>query len=127
VLFRFAANTVLLTHGLFVVFVVVGGFLAWRWRWLAWAHVPAAVWGALIEFGGWICPLTPLENHFRQLAGGAGYEGGFMEHYLIPLLYPRGLTPAIQVGLGAFVVILNGFAYTVYFRRRHRQNVDSHE
>ncbi len=117
-LYRLAADTVVFLHFAFTVFVVLGGFLAWRWRRLAWIHVPAAVWGAFIEFAGWICPLTPLENHFRRLAGEAGYTGGFIEHYLLPVLYPRGLTPTIQIILGIIVVVVNGYAYWVYFRRR---------
>lgn len=120
-LYRLAADAVVLLHLAFTVFVVVGGFLAWRWPRLAGVHVPAAVWGALIEFMGWVCPLTPLENHFRRLAGEAGYSGGFLEHYVIPVLYPRGLTPTIQVILGAVVVLVNGYAYSVYFRRRRQR------
>lgn len=104
-------------HFLFVAFVVAGGFLAWRRPRLAWVHVPAAIWGALIEFLGWICPLTPLENHFRRLAGDAGYAGGFIEHYLIPVIYPAGLTPAIQVALGIAVLAVNGVAYGMLLRR----------
>ncbi len=119
--YRLAADTLVLLHLAFTVFAVVGGFLAWRWPRVAWIHIPAAVWGALIEFMGWVCPLTPLENHFRRLAGEAGYAGGFLEHYVIQVLYPRGLTPTIQVILGAVVVLVNGYAYSVYFRRRRRR------
>ncbi len=103
---------------MFVLFVVAGGFLALRWRRLAWLHLPAALWGAVIEFMGWICPLTPLENHFRRLAGETGYQGGFVEHYLIPILYPAGYTLSLRLTLGAIVVVLNGVAYGIYFRRR---------
>ena len=117
-LYRLAADAVVTLHFLFIGFVLLGGFLSWRWRWLAWLHVPAAAWGAIIEFMGWICPLTPLENEFRQRAGGAGYSGGFIEHYLTPIIYPPGLTGTIQVWLGVLVVLLNGVAYWVYFRRR---------
>ncbi|NIM52140.1 MAG: DUF2784 family protein [Gemmatimonadales bacterium] len=115
---RLAADTLVIVHLAFIIFVVAGGFLAWRWRWLAWAHLPAAVWGAVIELFRWTCPLTPLEKHFRTLAGGAGYEGGFIEHYIIPIVYPAGLTPAMQVALGILVVALNGVAYFGYFKRR---------
>ena len=108
------ADAVLLLHLVFVVFVVLGGFLAWRWRWLAWIHVPAAAWGALIEFSGWICPLTPLENHFRRLAGMGGYEGSFVEQYIVPIVYPAGLTSSLQWVLGLTVVALNAVAYGVY-------------
>ena len=88
-LYRLAADTLVLLHLAFTVFAVVGGFLAWRWPRVAWIHIPAAVWGALIEFMGWVCPLTPLENHFRRLAGEAGYAGGFLEHYVIQGNLPR--------------------------------------
>ncbi len=95
---RLAADAVVLVHLAFVVFVVVGGFLAIRWPRIAWLHVPAALWGAWAELTATICPLTPLENALRRRAGETGYEGGFIEHYLIPLLYPAGLTPGISAG-----------------------------
>ncbi len=117
-LFRLLADTLVVLHVAFVLFVVLGGFLALRWRRLAWLHVPAALWGALIEFMGWICPLTPLENHFRRLAGETGYQGGFIEHYVIPALYPADYTLGLRIALGTLVVILNVVAYGVYFRRR---------
>lgn len=116
--YRFAADLLVVLHLGFVLFVVVGGFLAWRWRWLAWLHLPAAAWGALIEFAGWICPLTPLENDLRVAAGDTGYAGGFIEHYVVPILYPPGRTPSIAILLGMSVVLLNAVAYTVYFKRR---------
>ncbi|NIS65263.1 MAG: DUF2784 family protein, partial [Gemmatimonadales bacterium] len=97
--------------------VVTGGFLAWRWRRLALVHIPCALWGALVELMGWICPLTPWEVALRRQAGTAGYEGGFIEHYIIPIIYPSGLTPTIQLGLGVLVVVLNVLAYAVYFWR----------
>ncbi len=83
-----------------------------RWKRLAWLHVPAFAWAALIEFRGWICPLTPLEKRLRQLGGEAGYAGGFVEHYLLPLLYPSGLTRELQILLGAFVLLVNVVLYT---------------
>lgn len=116
-LFRLLADAVVLFHAAFVCFVVAGGFLALRWRRLAWLHVPAALWGAVIEFMGWICPLTPLESRLRLLAGEAGYQGGFVEHYLIPTLYPAHYTVGLRLALGALVVALNGAAYWLYFRR----------
>ncbi len=121
-LYRLAADALVLVHLGFILFVVGGGFLAWRWRNLVWLHVPAAVWGVLIEFAGWVCPLTPWENGLRRMAGGAGYEGGFIEHYLVPVMYPPGLTVGTQIVLGGFVIVINGFAYAVYFtrRRKHR-------
>lgn len=108
---RVAADLVVAAHFAFIVFVVVGGFLTWRWPRLAWIHVPVAAWGALIEFAGWICPLTPLENALRRAAGDAGYTGGFIEHYLIPVIYPAGLTRGLQLALGAAVLVLNAAAY----------------
>lgn len=116
-LFRLLTSLVILTHVLYVVFVMVGGFLAWRWREVAWLHVPAAAWGVAIEFGGWVCPLTPIENYFRARAGIAGYSGGFLDHYLTPLLYPAGLTLPRQAVLGALAVAVNLLAYGVLIRR----------
>ncbi len=118
--YRLAATCVVLAHALFVVFVVGGGFLAWRWRAVAWVHVPAAVWGVAIEYGGWICPLTPLENALRVRAGLAGYRGGFVEQYILPLLYPGWLTPPRQVVLGSVALAANLIAYGVLVRRAMR-------
>jgi hypothetical protein len=116
-LYRVLADTLVAIHVAFVAFVVLGGFLALRWRRLAWFHVPAALWGAIIEFMGWLCPLTPLENHFRRLAGDGGYQGGFIEHYVIPALYPVDYTLGLRITLAVIVVALNGVAYWLYFRR----------
>ncbi len=121
-IYRLGAEFVLLTHFSFVVFVVVGGFVALRWPKLIYVHVPAAVWGAWIEFAGWICPLTPLENSLRRMAGDAGYEGGFIEHYLLGVLYPRGLTTQVQVILGITVIAVNILAYGLYWKRHHQQS-----
>lgn len=116
------ADAVTLVHFGFVLFVAAGGFLVLRWPVLAWLHVPCFVWGALISFAGWICPLTPLENHFRRLAGQEGYETGFVEHYIIPILYPGALTRGIQVGLGVAVLLVNGAIYArLLFRMRRRR------
>lgn len=115
---RLLADLVLSLHFLFVLFVVLGGLLALRWRWVVWVHLPAAVWGTLIELGGWICPLTPLEKSLRERAGEGGYEGGFIEHYLLPILYPGALTREIQLGLGAAVVGVNLLIYAYVFRAR---------
>jgi len=109
---------VALTHFAFVLFVVVGGVLALRWRRVIWVHLPCAVWGALIEFTGCICPLTPLESWLRQRAGRSGYTGGFIEHYLIPVLYPVGLTRPIQIGIGVAVIVINVAIYFWIFTRR---------
>ena len=121
--YRLLANAVVLVHALFIVFVVVGGFLAWRRPWVAAVHLPCAVWGILIEFRGWICPLTPLENSLRARAGQAGYSGGFVEHYLLPAMYPAGLTPRVQLGLGTAVLVINALAYAVLIRRLQRGSV----
>jgi len=115
--YRFLADLVVGLHVLFVVFVVLGGLLVLRWRHAMWLHLPAAAWGAAIEFGGWVCPLTPLEKSLRAQAGAAGYEGGFIEHYLIPLLYPGALTRGIQIALGVTVLAANLFIYFYALRR----------
>lgn len=117
VLYRLLANAVVLIHALFIVFILCGGFLAWRWRWVAAIHVPCAIWGVLIEYFGWICPLTPLENSLRARAGQEGYSGGFIEHYVLPVIYPAGLTPRVQMMLGTFVLVVNALAYAVLLRR----------
>ena len=104
-------------HLLFIVFVVAGGFLALRRPWLALLHLPAAAWAAYIEFTGTYCPLTPLENHFSRLAGEEGYAGGFIEHYLIPVIYPAGLTAYVQTLLGLFVIAINLVVYAIVLRR----------
>jgi hypothetical protein len=111
VLYGIVADTVVVIHALFVIFVVLGGLAALRWPRLAWVHLPCAAWGALIEFGGWICPLTPLEKWLRVRAGDTAYEGGFIEHYLLPILYPPGLTRQTQLVLGLIVVAINAAVY----------------
>ena len=111
------AGVVVGFHLAFVLFVVLGGLLVLRWPRLAWLHLPAAVWGALIEFAGWVCPLTPLENQLRRAGGTAEYAGGFVEHYLLPVLYPAGLTRDIQYVLGAAAVGVNAAVYWWVFRR----------
>jgi hypothetical protein len=110
-LFRAAADGVVVVHALFVVFVVLGGLLVARWPRLAWVHVPAAAWGVLIEYAGWICPLTPLENYLRDRGGSSSYRGDFIEHYLLPLLYPAGLTPRTQIWLGTLALVINVAVY----------------
>ncbi|MDE2662350.1 MAG: DUF2784 domain-containing protein [Gemmatimonadota bacterium] len=110
-MYRVLADLVLVVHFLFIAFVVAGGFAAVRWPRLAWAHIPCFAWGALIEFAGWICPLTPLENDLRVASGQAGYSGGFIEHYLLPVIYPGALTREIQIWLGLSVLALNAVAY----------------
>ncbi|MGI9627782.1 MAG: DUF2784 domain-containing protein [Longimicrobiales bacterium] len=118
--YRVAADLVLVLHLLFIVFVIAGGLLGLRWRWTPWLHLPAVVWGVALEFFGWICPLTPLENSLRQASGAQGYEGGFIEHYILSIIYPRGLTPEIQIALGVIVLVINVAVYGVILRRRRR-------
>ncbi|HRK78548.1 MAG TPA: DUF2784 domain-containing protein [Thiobacillus sp.] len=115
------ADAVVIVHLLFVAFVVAGGFLLARWPRLAWLHLPAAAWGAFIEFSGGICPLTPLENHLRVIGGGSAYGGDFIERILLPILYPGYLTLPIQQVLGGVVVGVNLVAYALVFRAWRRQ------
>lgn len=117
--YRVLADAVVVIHLAFVGFVVLGGLLVLRWPRVMWAHLPAAAWGALISFRGWVCPLTPLENHLRELGRQPGYEGGFVEHYLLAVLYPSGLTREMQGAIGVFVLAVNAFVYWRVFRR-HR-------
>ena len=119
-IYRALADLVLVVHLAFVLFVVLGGLLVLRLPRLAWLHVPAAVWGVLIEYTGWICPLTPLENSLRERGGGAGYSGGFIEHYIQPVLYPAGLTRGTQIVLGSLALLVNLTAYGVVVARRGR-------
>lgn len=115
---RIAADAVLLLHLVFIVFAAIGGLAVLRWPRLAWLHLPVAAWAALIEFGGWICPLTPLEVALRRSAGEAGYAGGFIEHYLTAVIYPQGLTRAHQIALGTGVLLVNLAIYLRLLRRR---------
>ena len=112
------ADALVVVHFAFTAFVVFGGFLTWRWPRIAWVHLPALAWGCWIELSHAICPLTPLENHWRHLAGGAGYSGGFLAHYLVRVLYPSGLTWHIQYELAAGLLVLNVVAYLGLMRRR---------
>ena len=110
-MYLFLADLVLIVHLGFVVFVLCGGLLVLRRRWLAWLHLPAAIWGAVVEFTGWICPLTPLENQLREQGGGIGDEHDFIARYLLPILYPEELTRDIQWLLGTVVIVLNAAIY----------------
>jgi hypothetical protein len=120
-LYRTLADFVVILHLLFILFVIGGGFLALRWRRLVWLHLPCAVWGGLVELAGWYCPLTPLENELRMAGGASGYAGSFVAHYLLPLIYPTGLTRGVQLALGTMVLLVNGVAYILYVRRRKPQ------
>jgi hypothetical protein len=105
------ADSLVVVHFAFTTFVIFGGFLAWRWRWVALLHLPALAWGCWVELSASICPLTPLENHLRHLGGEAGYRGGFLAHYLVRVLYPPALTWQIQWTLAAVLVAINIVAY----------------
>lgn len=119
-LYAVAAEAVLLLHASFILFAVVGGLLVWRWPWLLWLHLPAAGWAAVVVIAGWVCPLTPIEQMLRGMAGQDGYGGSFIEHYLVLLIYPPGLTRPLQVGLGALVVAVNVAVYAGVWRKRRR-------
>jgi Protein of Unknown function (DUF2784) len=119
--YRIFADLVVLLHLLFILFVIVGGLLVlYRGR-LVLLHLPAVFWGVYIEFSGNICPLTPLENHFIRLAGRQGYSSGFIDHYLLPIIYPVGLTDEIQIFLGIFVITVNIVVYSILLRRYRSQ------
>lgn len=116
---RLAADSVVVLHFVFILFVVFGALCVFRWRWILFLHLPAVAWGALIEFSGGICPLTPLEQSLREAAGQAGYQGGFIDHYLVPIIYPAGLSRSTQIGMGIFVVLLNAAIYLLLARKHH--------
>lgn len=115
-----AADVVVALHFAFVAFVALGGLFVWRWPRVAWVHLPAVAWGAYVEFSGSICPLTPLENRLRAAGGLATYEGGFIDRYIMPILYPVGLTRDTQLWLGVALVGINVAAYVFAWRRRAR-------
>lgn len=119
--YRLLADLTLAAHALFVAFAALGGLLVARWPRLAWLHLPAAAWGAAIMFGGWICPLTYLENHWRALAGQQGYADGFVADHLLALLYPQDVTRAVQAGLGALLAAGNVALYAWVFGARRRR------
>ncbi|MCK5189030.1 MAG: DUF2784 domain-containing protein [Methylococcales bacterium] len=121
------ADLIVLIHFSFILFVIFGGFLALKWRKFIWLHVPAAVWGTLIEFFGWLCPLTTLENELRRNNDGEAFSTGFIEHYIIPLIYPEGLTRDIQIVLGFVVIVFNLFIYTLIFKKWTGENGKSTE
>jgi hypothetical protein len=117
-MYRFFADVLVVVHFLFILFVVAGGMLILYRPRMAFLHLPAVIWGAAVELCGWICPLTPLENYFRRIAGDAGYSGGFIEHYLVPLIYPENLTAEIQYILGGLVIVVNLIFYFILWRRK---------
>jgi hypothetical protein len=118
--FRLAADLIVALHAVFVLFVMLGGLLAFRWRWLPWIHLPATVWGIAVEFSGWICPLTPLENYLRQRGGAAQYGGDFIQHYVFQWLYPVDLTRSWQLLLGGLALAANALIYWRLFLMRQR-------
>ena len=126
--YRFLADAVLVIHLLFIAFAVTGGFAVLRFGWMALAHLPACAWVAYIELSGGLCPLTTLENAYRRIAGEAGYADSFVDHYLVPIIYPAGLTRDIQFWLAGGVIAINAIAYgcVVYrrpmARRRNRRS-----
>jgi hypothetical protein len=114
------ADLVLVVHLGFVLFVALGGLLVLRRPRLAWAHLPAAVWGVLIEYSGWTCPLTPVENALRERSGAAGYAGGFIDYYVTGAVYPEGLTRAQQMALGTLALLVNALCYRRLWLRARR-------
>ena len=120
--YRLLADAVVLVHFAFILFVVFGAWLALRWRWIPWLHLPCVAWGVLIELAGGICPLTPLENRLRLAGGEAGYAGGFIERYLTPVIYPDAFTRELQLMLGIALALINIVAYLVIWRRRRASN-----
>ena len=112
------ADLILILHATFILFVVFGAVLVFWRRGIAWVHIPCALWGILIELRGWICPLTYLENDLRAAAGAGGYSGGFIDHYLMPLVYPAGLTSSTQFILGLAVLFFNAIIYTLVWNNR---------
>lgn len=120
------ADAVVLFHLGFILFVMLGGLLVLRWPRMAWLHLPAAAWGVVVEWSGWICPLTPLEIALRLRAGQQGYGEDFVQHYVLALIYPEGLTREIQMVLGAVVLALNLAVYVALYRRMRRQRTRRH-
>ena len=115
------AELTVLVHLGFIIYVIFGGLLAIRWPRSIWVHLPVLIWGVGVELTGWVCPLTPLENHFRAQAALQGYQGGFIEHYLIAVIYPAGLTRQVQIGLGAALFAFNIVIYAVIWRAARAQ------
>ena len=125
-LYRMAADMVVAFHAAFVVFVVVGGLLCLRWPRAIWLHLPAVVWGVFIEFAGWICPLTPLENFLRAQASETTYQGGFIQRYLLAALYPADLTRRVQFVLGGLALLVNLVVYALIAKRRIAARTSNH-
>lgn len=115
------ADLVLIVHTLFIIFAVFGGLIVLKWYKVMWLHIPCALWGALIEFFGWICPLTYLENYLREIGNGNYHESSFIQHYLLPVIYPPGLTTDIQILLGTIVIVINLIVYCIVWYYWHQK------
>jgi hypothetical protein len=122
-IYRILADSIVVIHLAFIIFVTLGALLVLWWKKLAWVHIPMALWGILVEFSGWICPLTPWENYFRRLAGEEAYKGDFIGEYILPLIYPEELTRNIQLLLGSFVVMINLLIYGYLIFRFRKSGV----
>ena len=118
--YKLLADLVVVFHFLFIVFAIIGGVLVLPWRWIACLHLPCVAWGAAVELSGRVCPLTPLENSLRAAGGGAAYSGGFIQHYLLPVIYPTGLTRDVQLALACILLSLNAAIYFFVWRRARR-------
>ena len=114
------ADIVVLFHFGFILFAIFGGLLVLKWHWVIWLHLPAAMWGSVIVLFGWVCPLTPLENMLRRINEAETYTGGFIAHYIIPIIYPSGLTRELQISMGIFLVLFNVIVYTFVYRHWRR-------
>jgi hypothetical protein len=121
--YRALADFVVLTHLAFIVFALLGGLLALRWHWMPWVHLPAVIWGAAVAIFGWFCPLTPLENSLRRAGGASEYSVGFIEHYIVPIIYPAELTRELQILLGAIMLLVNLAIYWIVWRRLRARRV----
>ena len=120
--FALAADLLIIVHLGFIGFVILGGFMLLKWRWLIFVHLPAVLWGVLLEFQGWICPLTPLEQALRRMSGQQGYTGGFIQHYILPVIYPPALDLDIQLILGVLLILINIIIYLWVFLKPDRKS-----
>ena len=126
-LYQLGADLLVLIHLAFIVFVIMGSVAVLRWPWFVLLHIPAVIWGAVVMINGWLCPLSPWENSLRQSAGQEGYSGGFIEYYIIPLIYPMELTRDVQVLAGIIVVVINLCLYCFVIYRLMRNSAVSNE
>ena len=120
--FALAADLLIIVHLGFIGFVILGGFMLLKWRWLIFVHLPAVLWGVLLGFQGWICPLTPLEQALRRMSGQQGYTGGFIQHYILPVIYPPALKEDIQLILGVLLILINVIIYLWVFLKPDRKS-----